>query len=209
MSNCKYCHSNIKWIERKPFNLDGTSHTFDACTAIRLAAKRDYRAEKLAEAKYKRDKRKTMELGNATDAVSKFNNRRKINRCWSLNESNWAIEEANILRPVVEKYNLELVIQQRTLYAVAPDDTIVYVFNYYFGIPVAVDRANLNLKNFLEWIEIPEIRIAKSVYSPRRWALWYGDEERGEYSSKAIAEASLADLREANRLLRELLGLQK
>jgi len=37
--NCKYCGSNIKWIERKPFNLDDTAHTFAYCQSLKETAK--------------------------------------------------------------------------------------------------------------------------------------------------------------------------
>ena len=33
--NCKYCKSNIKWIDRKPFNLDNSAHTFAYCQSVR------------------------------------------------------------------------------------------------------------------------------------------------------------------------------
>jgi len=39
--NCKYCGSNIKWIERKPFNLDNTSHTFAYCQSVKESAKEE------------------------------------------------------------------------------------------------------------------------------------------------------------------------
>jgi hypothetical protein len=37
--NCKYCGSNIKWIDRKPFNLDNTPHTFDYCQSKKKSLK--------------------------------------------------------------------------------------------------------------------------------------------------------------------------
>ena len=39
--NCKYCGSSIKWIERKPFNLDDTTHTFAHCQSIKESAKEE------------------------------------------------------------------------------------------------------------------------------------------------------------------------
>lgn len=39
--NCKYCGSNIKWIERKPFNLDNTAHTFEYCQSLKKKAKEE------------------------------------------------------------------------------------------------------------------------------------------------------------------------
>ena len=39
--NCKYCGSNIKWIERKPFNSDNTAHTFEYCQSLKKKAKEE------------------------------------------------------------------------------------------------------------------------------------------------------------------------
>ncbi len=50
MNLCKYCHSNIKWIERKPFNHDDTAHTFDSCAAIRAQHKQRDKQEKFDKA---------------------------------------------------------------------------------------------------------------------------------------------------------------
>jgi len=206
MSICKYCFNPLIWKDRKPFNFcNDQPHTFKECAGFRAMNNR----EKLDKAKVKRDKRKAMELGNATDEVSKFKNRGKINRNYFGYVNARAIEQANLLRPSVEKYNIQLVIQGLDIFAVAPDDTIVHVFRILAGIPDIAECAKYNLTQFLELVEMPEIRIAKSICFPRKWALWCGDEERAEYSSKAIAEASLADMRESNRLLRELLGLRQ
>ena len=43
--NCKYCGSNIKWIERKPFNLDNTAHTFAHCQSLKESAKEEGQAK--------------------------------------------------------------------------------------------------------------------------------------------------------------------
>jgi len=43
--NCKYCGSNIKWIERKPFNLDDTAHTFAYCQSLKESAKKEGEAK--------------------------------------------------------------------------------------------------------------------------------------------------------------------
>ena len=49
--NCKYCRSNIKWIERKPFNLDDTAHTFAHCQSLKESAKEEGQ-NKLADELY-------------------------------------------------------------------------------------------------------------------------------------------------------------
>jgi len=50
--NCKYCGSNIKWIERKPFNLDNTAHTFAYCQSVKKSAEAEGDA-KLANELYR------------------------------------------------------------------------------------------------------------------------------------------------------------
>ena len=49
--NCKYCGSNIKWIERKPFNSDNTAHTFEYCQSVKESAKEEGQT-KLADELY-------------------------------------------------------------------------------------------------------------------------------------------------------------
>lgn len=39
--NCKYCGTNIKWVERKPFNLDNTAHTFAYCQTVKEKTKKE------------------------------------------------------------------------------------------------------------------------------------------------------------------------
>ena len=39
MNTCKYCDSNIKWVDRKPFNHDDTAHDYDFCQALKKQRK--------------------------------------------------------------------------------------------------------------------------------------------------------------------------
>jgi len=39
MNYCKYCDSDIKWVDRKPFNLDDTAHDYDFCRELKKQRK--------------------------------------------------------------------------------------------------------------------------------------------------------------------------
>ena len=49
--NCKYCSANINWVNRKPFNLDNTPHTFAHCQSVKESAKAEGQT-KLADELY-------------------------------------------------------------------------------------------------------------------------------------------------------------
>jgi len=39
MSHCKYCESQLEWIEKKPHNADGTRHDYEFCQALKKQRK--------------------------------------------------------------------------------------------------------------------------------------------------------------------------